>query len=506
MLSLHHPSTSATCDFAAVTLGEVMGPLPNPGMLVGSNVRLKSVLGRGGMGSIWLAEHLSLEIDVAVKFLSPELASLPEAKARFEREAATVAQLKNPHVVKIFDRGVTPDGLPYIVMELLEGEDLARHIDRLGPLPLEEVALVVYQVSRALSGAHAMGMVHRDIKPDNIFLIDADGELFVKVLDFGIAKRIQDRVLNVTSETSMMGTPHYMSPEQIVSPRDVDFRSDCWALAAVAYTALTGRVPFDGETMGALCVAVNAGEFEPVTRWRPSLPPALDRWFERAFQRDPAARFASIQDMATAFDLCAGTVSGGPSSSTRPRGERFSSVPSYPGLPAERTSATPLPGTFQGASITNPKAPKNSRWLTFTLVVALSMVCSAVTTVLVMMPSGRTPTIRPLSAAAGTSLPDAFTSSREQALTTNPPPQPSSSSVASLLGTASSAPNVEFAPAHHEAVEIQASKTEAAFAKQRTPSNNAKARPKAKPRPRATTRPPSPPPPDAPERVPDYGL
>ncbi len=322
-----------------------------PGTVVGHNVRLKRLLGRGGMGSVWVAEHEALETEVAVKFISPEIAAIPEAVARFKREATAAAQLKSPHVVQIFDHGVTPDGLPFIVMELLEGEDLATRIGRTGKLPVAEVAAIVNQAGKALGRAHARGIVHRDIKPDNIFLVDAGGEAFVKLLDFGIAKRSADAALNMTSTGTMVGTPYFMSPEQVMSAKDADFRSDLWSLAVVAYNALTGRVPFFAETLGALCVAIHGGNFVPVTRGAPELPPALDGWFQRALARDPVARFASAKELADAFAHAAGVSAFEPA--------RVSSTS------MARAASSPPPGfqptTLLAATVTQPGTPRARR-------------------------------------------------------------------------------------------------------------------------------------------------
>jgi eukaryotic-like serine/threonine-protein kinase len=276
------------------------------GALVGSNVRLRRLLGQGGMGSVWVADHLGLQTEVAVKFISADLAKHGEAMARFQREASAAAQLRSPHVVQVFDHGITPAGLPYIVMELLDGEDLAKRVERVPGLPVSEVVLIVTQVCKALGKAHGLGVIHRDIKPENIFLIDSDGEHFVKVLDFGIAKREKDAGLGMTGTGTMVGTPHYMSPEQVLSSKGVDLRSDLWSVAVVAYNALTGALPFTAETLGALCVAISNGTFPPPSRLRPALPPTFDDWFLKALHRDPDARFASARELSESFAQAAG--------------------------------------------------------------------------------------------------------------------------------------------------------------------------------------------------------
>jgi serine/threonine-protein kinase len=281
-----------------------------PGTQVTDKVRLVDLLGQGGMGSVWVADHLSLRTRVAVKFLSADLVKKdPNMRERFNREAALSAQIKSPHVVQIFDHGVMEDGHPYIVMELLDGETLAQRLERDRILSLAHAKLVISQTAKALMRAHKLGIVHRDIKPDNIFLtVDEDEELFVKVLDFGIAKQVGlPKVSAVTGTGMMVGTPEYMSPEQVLSARNVDLRSDLWALGVVSYHCLTGGVPFSGETLGSLCVAIANGEFVPPSRYRRELPPSIDEWFRRALSKEPTARFDSAKEMAAAFSSLLGS-------------------------------------------------------------------------------------------------------------------------------------------------------------------------------------------------------
>jgi serine/threonine-protein kinase len=282
-----------------------------PGIQVTDNVRLVELLGKGGMGSVWVADHLSLRTRVAVKFLSAELVKKdPTMRERFNREAELSAQIKSPHVVQIFDHGVMEDGHPYIVMELLEGETLAQRLERERVLSLTHARHVVVQTAKALSRAHKLGIVHRDIKPDNLFLInDEDEEIFVKILDFGIAKQTNlPKVSAVTGTGMMVGTPEYMSPEQVLSARSVDFRSDLWALAVVTYHCLTGGVPFSGETLGSLCVAIANGDFVPPSKYRRELPPGIDAWFLRALAKEAPARFDSAKAMASELSQLLGAV------------------------------------------------------------------------------------------------------------------------------------------------------------------------------------------------------
>lgn len=222
-----------------------------PGVMVTPSLRLVRPLGAGGMGRVWIADHLGLRAQVVVKFMAPQLVDSEDALRRFSREAEAASKVKSPHVVHISDYGIALNGQPYIAMELLEGKTLAEVIARYGALDPAAVAKIVTHVARALARAHAKGVVHRDIKPDNIFLIDVGGgEIFAKVLDFGVAKAAFAES-RTTGTGVMVGTPMYMSPEQILGARHVDHRSDLWSLGVVAFEALTATVP--------LCLSENLG-------------------------------------------------------------------------------------------------------------------------------------------------------------------------------------------------------------------------------------------------------
>ncbi|MCU0682694.1 MAG: serine/threonine protein kinase [Polyangiaceae bacterium] len=308
----------------------------NEGLLVDGSVRLVRLLGQGGMGSVWVADHVRLGTQVAVKFLSPALAREAEAIVRFQHEAMAAAHIKSPHVVQTFDHGVFAGERPYIVMELLEGENLGQRLERAGPLPLGELARLVGQICRALGKAHAVGIVHRDIKPENIFLVDQEGEPFVKVLDFGIAKSTNAALSMVSTKSGLVvGTPHYMSPEHMIDQKRLDFRADLWSLGVVAYRCLLGRVPFDGKTLGGLCLAIERGVFDLPSRERADVPTQVDAWFLKALSRDPKARFASAREMAETL-LAACALSPSPSRDrfgSWPDGARDDSYAFTPTLP-----------------------------------------------------------------------------------------------------------------------------------------------------------------------------
>jgi len=278
-----------------------------PGYHVSPHVRLVRLLRMGGMGSVWVADHLALHTQVAVKFMATDLVQQELMVTRFAREASFAARIKSPHVVQIHDHGMTEDGIPFIVMELLEGEDLSELIKRVGALPLEDVARIVSHVCRALAKAHQLGIIHRDLKLANVFIADAEGDAFVKLLDFGIAKQPDSEGSEMTGTGVLVGTLVYMSPEQLEDARHVDHRSDLWSLAVVAYRALTGQLPFrNDDGLGALLIALSNGAFLPPSALRPEVPPEVDAFFLKALQRNPDERFATAREMTEAFDRAIG--------------------------------------------------------------------------------------------------------------------------------------------------------------------------------------------------------
>jgi len=271
-----------------------------PGMRITDNISLVHLLRAGGMGDVWLADHAGLGTQVAVKFMSKELAADPALVARFGHEAKLVARIKSPHVVEIFDYATTSDGIPCIVMELLEGETLEARMQSGRALTLEEASRMLVQICKALGRAHALGVVHRDIKPDNVFLLENEGEIFVKLVDFGIA-RDEREAPGVTVSGTTMGTPSYMSPEQLFQPKDVDLRSDLWSTAVVLYRCLTGQLPFEGDNFASMCVSINQGTFTPPSHLNPKVPHGVDAWFEKAFRQNQDDRFESAVAMADAY-------------------------------------------------------------------------------------------------------------------------------------------------------------------------------------------------------------
>jgi serine/threonine-protein kinase len=303
------------------------------------------------MGSVWVAEHLTLKTNVAVKFMAENFAESPGAAVRFEREAVAAAQIKTPHVVQVFDHGIVGNGVPYIVMELLDGEDLGKRLAAVGRLSPMQTAQIIGQVCKALSKAHGAQIVHRDIKPDNIFLVQSDeGDLFVKVLDFGIAKRHDDAPSShLTSTGAVVGTPHTMSPEQILSSKHVDFRSDLWSVGVVAYQCITGELPFNGDTFGAIAIAIDRGTYPPPSHFVPGLPPAVDVWFTRALSRSVDGRFSSAREMADELFKAVGVARTGDTGDSSITGQRVVTGP----VPAITGAGDP---TFAPATLPSSKA------------------------------------------------------------------------------------------------------------------------------------------------------
>jgi eukaryotic-like serine/threonine-protein kinase len=292
-----------------------------PGTLLAEKYRLISLLGRGGMGEVWRAEHLGLRAPVAIKLMNPETVSNPEALARFNREAQAAASLRSPHVVQVLDHGLDPLlRVPFIAMELMEGESLATRLERMGRLSPADTARIVTHICRALARSHEAGIVHRDLKPDNVFLVPSDDEEIAKVLDFGIAKA-NAQALDPSSATrtgAVMGTPYYMSPEQISGTKGVDYRTDLWAVGVIACQCLTGKLPFQADTIGGLVLAVCTQPIARPSQLGPA-PVGFDVWFERALARDPARRFQAARELAEELRRVCSVESPAVSSDAIPR-------------------------------------------------------------------------------------------------------------------------------------------------------------------------------------------
>src|SRR4051812_32064332 len=358
-----------------------------PSALVAGKYRLTSLLGRGGMGSVWAGVHTTLGTKVAVKFIDAEHVDSAEARHRFENEARAAAALRSKHVVEVYDHGVMDDGRPFIVMEFLDGEPLDRRLDRLGRLPPKDTARIVGMVCRALAKAHAGGIVHRDLKPENVFLVwdDEDGADVAKVVDFGIAK-FTDASATSSSATrtgSVLGTPYYMSPEQARGLRSVDYRSDLWSVGVIAFRCMTGRLPFEGEAVGDVLVKLCTAPIPVPSSLAPDLPPAFDAWLVHALGREPESRFQSAMELGRALaNVCGLTAPLTPNSgeqlalgSLPPRTSPLPGRVPIQNSPFAATTPSPAltPAAVQtGAPITQTPAPSAKPTKSAIIVAALA--------------------------------------------------------------------------------------------------------------------------------------
>ncbi len=271
------------------------------GTILAGKYRVERVLGQGGMGIVVKATHLQLEQPVALKFLQPRGMENPAIVARFAREAKALAKLKSDHVAHVTDVGNLESGAPYIVMEYLDGEDLSSLLERRGPLPIDEAVGYVLQACEGMAEAHEARIVHRDLKPANLFLAaSGDGSApVVKVLDFGIAKALDDDTAGALTKTSsVFGSAYYMAPEQMRNAKACDERTDVWALGVILYELLTGRVPFEGESVHQVVAAVLEKNRLAVHALRPDVPRELEAVIDRALVNDPAARASSVVELA----------------------------------------------------------------------------------------------------------------------------------------------------------------------------------------------------------------
>jgi serine/threonine-protein kinase len=277
------------------------------GQILAGKYRIEKVLGVGGMGVVVAARHMQLDTKVAIKFLVPEMLGNGEAVARFAREAKAAVKITGEHVARVLDVGTLETGAPYMVMEFLEGSDLSALLHQRGSLPVDQAVEFVLQASVAVAEAHALGIVHRDLKPANLFCIRrADGKLSVKVLDFGISKvtdpNASDSGMSVTKTSAMMGSPLYMSPEQMQASKSVDARADIWALGVILYELLTTKVPFEGETITDVAIKVATQPAASIRTLRPEIPAALDAAILRSLEKQRESRYQSVAEFALALN------------------------------------------------------------------------------------------------------------------------------------------------------------------------------------------------------------
>ncbi|MGN6105784.1 MAG: serine/threonine-protein kinase [Kofleriaceae bacterium] len=277
-----------------------MRGIANVGDVLAGKYQVEKILGIGGMGMVVAAMHLELDQRVALKFMLPSALESPEASARFLREARAAGRLTSEHVCRVIDVGRFESGAPYMVMEYLDGEDLGTLRKRRGPLRVSEAVDYVLQACEGLGEAHAHGIIHRDLKPDNLFLASrADGRRVIKVLDFGISKAAVTGIETRTGD--VMGSPAYMAPEQMYATKDVDVRADVWSLGVVLYQLLGGVLPFPGDTLPQVCVAVLESEPAPLDQVRVDVPSGLSAVVMRCLSKQPDGRYSDIAELAEAL-------------------------------------------------------------------------------------------------------------------------------------------------------------------------------------------------------------
>jgi serine/threonine-protein kinase len=437
--------------------------LPGTGALIDGKYRVERVLGEGGMGIVFQATHVRLGQRVAIKMLHPTMLSKPEIVERFEREARAAAQLRSPNAVRVVDVDVTAEHLPYMVMEFLDGHDLAVELGARGRFRVPDAVDCVLQACRAMNEAHALGIVHRDLKPSNLFLAREGASTVVKVLDFGISKMAATELdVHVTSTLATMGTPLYMSPEQIRSTKNVDARADVWSLGVILFELLAGRPPFTGSAM-AVSAAIVADPPPSLRELQPEVPESLEQVVLKALAKTPDARWPDVQSLAAALGPFAG---GGVSILPAGARERVISSPSMasgptlaaatPGVrvsPLARTEA-PAPGTTPAPVITagswasqpaGTTRPRRGRVAFLAALAAVPLVAIAVGAVVALRPSRSTSDV-PVAAAPSASQP-AAAPSVVAAATAAPAPAPAESVATSAVAAVSGAPPAVKPPA-----------------------------------------------------------
>jgi serine/threonine-protein kinase len=329
------------------------------GSVIGNKYRLVRLVGEGGMGSVFEAEHTVLGSRVAIKVLHPELGRRSGLAERFLQEAKVAAQIRSPHVVRVADVDRTPDGQAYIVMDLLEGEPLSAVLSRQGRLPLATACDYTEQILEALEAAHALGVVHRDLKPENVFVTQEGSKPVLKLIDFGIAKARRgegDRHLTVTG--ALMGTAEYMAPEQARSAANVDARADIYAVGVMLYEMIAGARPATGEDARVVAYKVERGEVVPLRHAAPEAPREIAGLVHHAMAPRPDMRFASATEMRAALH----TAQAGKASTTppaEPAGHTLRAIPIVPAL-GPVPSAPAAGGTAPGAEVRAPEGRRRT--------------------------------------------------------------------------------------------------------------------------------------------------
>jgi len=420
--------------------------VPRKGERIAGVYQVEGVVGLGGMGAVLSAVHVELKQRVAIKVMLAQGARKKIAVARFLREARAASAIQCEHVVRIIDVGRLKNGLPYMVMEFLPGLSLQDRLDKGGPLPVQEAIDCVLQACEAIANAHAIGVVHRDLKPANLFLAHrADGSTFVKVLDFGISKAEwagdPDFQPELTQTTDIMGTPTYMSPEQVRSSKNVDWRTDIWSLGAVLYELCTGAPPFWADSLPALSAMIVSDSPMPPSQRRAGIPPEIEACILRCLEKDPGARPQTVQEIAAWLEPWAPPASADTLS-------RLRRVPPPNWVPVTLGDApadldldnVTLPPTADGWGTTAHEAQGGrSRFMVAALLVA-GVGAAALATAMFFASSESEPTTRSSAASPIASSAPALPSMAAPQESVQPPPPPTTLASSASASASSSKP------------------------------------------------------------------
>jgi len=403
------------------------------GDVLAGKYRVERVLGVGGMGVVVAAHHVHLDHKVALKFLLPAMLDHREAVERFAREARAAVKITNEHVARVTDVGTLDNGAPYMVMEFLEGGDLADWLRRHGPLPIEQAVDFVLQACVAVADAHGLGIVHRDLKPANLFCVRrSDGQSLIKVLDFGISKMnamgSSSPGASVTQTSAMLGSPLYMSPEQMQSPKSVDAKTDIWAMGVVLYELLTGLTPFDGETIAEVAIKAATHAPPPIRAVRPDVPAELESAIVKCFEKDRRLRPANVAELAVSLlpfaplrsrasvERISGIIN---STGLSVSGQMIAGSPQTHGAAATAlVSVSPVGRTAGGRTAGNPESSRSTPVIAAVMgVIALLAVAS-----FVVLRAKHDPTVPASPPVAASALPPLEAALVKAPIAVDPPP------------------------------------------------------------------------------------
>lgn len=380
------PDAAAQPSAASIALG--------PGDVVADKFVVERVIGLGGMAQVLAARHLKLGTRVAIKAVHPTLATDPQAVARFLREAQAMASLESEHVVRVHDVGELPNGVPYLIMDYLEGRDLGAMLAERGPLPVPLALEYIRQACDALIEAHAVGIIHRDMKPQNVFVVrKPSGAESVRVLDFGLAKAVTaEDGHQLTKAGHIMGTAYYMAPEQLYAAGNIDARTDVWSTGATLFRLLTRQYPFQESNAALAAVAILKRDASPIKSVRPDIPDAVAAIVDRCLTKDPARRFQSMSELTAAIDHARSTLLLAPPTPSQP----FVPVSIHQSIPvsAPRSAPRSAPPTI----VARPSSSNAALWASVALLGCL-LVGGAITSIVLAKRKPGTSLVAPAAAS-----------------------------------------------------------------------------------------------------------